>query len=187
MAGTRKSERKGEKGEAKREEKREEGDRIEIDFGMGKMSFGGLFKGIGDLIELANESGEFEKKGEIGGLPKEARGVYGFSVRTMAGKPVIETFGNIRETTKGPVVEEIREPMVDIFDERAHILVIAELPGVSEEEIKIEVAGDILNLSASGKVRKYAKEILLPSKVKASPVKTSFKNGVLEITLEREK
>jgi HSP20 family protein len=182
MAGTR----KGEKGEAKREEKREE-DNIEINFGMGKMAFGGLFKSIGDLIELANESGQFERKGEIGGLPKGARGVYGFSVRTMAGKPVIETFGNIKETTKGPVVEEIREPMVDIFDEKAHILVIAELPGVAEDEIKIEVAGDILNLSASGKARKYAKEILLPSKVKASPVKTSFKNGILEITLEREK
>ena len=69
----------------------------------------------------------------------------------MAGKPVIESFGNIRETTRGPVVEEVREPMVDVFDEKDHISVIAELPGVSENEIKIEVAGDILNLTASDK------------------------------------
>ena len=168
---------------------KEEPEKIEIDFGMGKISFGGLFKGIGNLIDLASKLSEegIEKRGEIRGLPKGARGVYGFSIRTLAGKPVIETFGNVRETARGPVVEEVREPMVDVFDEEDHILVIAELPGVSEDEIKIEVTGDILNLSASDRDRKYAKEILLPSKAKAESVKTSYKNGILEITLEKEK
>jgi HSP20 family protein len=58
---------------------------------------------------------------------------------------------------------------------------------VSESEIKIEVTGDILNLEASDRDRKYAKEILLPSKVKPDSVKTAYKNGILEITLEKEK
>jgi len=167
---------------------KEEKDEVEIDFGIGKISFGGLFKGLGNLIDLASKLSEegVEKKGEIKGLPKGARGVYGFSIRTLAGKPVIESFGNIRETAKGPVVEEVREPMVDVFDERDRILVIAELPGVSEDELKIEVAGDILNLTASDSDRKYAREILLPGKVKADSVKTSYKNGILEVTLEKE-
>lgn len=169
--------------------KKEENDKVEIDFGMGKVSFGGLFKGLGNLIDLASKLSEegYEKRGEIRGLPKRAKGVYGFSIRTLAGKPVIESFGNIRETAKGPVVEEVREPMVDVFDEKDLILVIVELPGVSESEIKIEVAGDILNLTASDRDRKYAKEILLPGKVKPDSVKTSYKNGILEITLEKEK
>ena len=168
---------------------KEEKEKIEIDFGIGKISFGGLFKGIGNLIDLASKLSEegVEKKGEIRGLPKGAKGVYGFSVRTLAGKPIIETFGNIKETTKGPVVEEVREPIVDVFDEEDHILVIAELPGVSESEIKIEVAGDILNLTASDRDRKYAKEILLPSKVKPSSLKTTYQNGILEINLEKER
>jgi len=168
-------------------EEREEKEKIEIDFGMGKISFGGLFKGIGNLIDLASKLSEegVEKKGEIRGLPKGAKGVYGFSVRTLAGKPVIETFGNIRETAKGPVVEEVREPIVDVFDEEDHILVIAELPGVSVEEIKVEVAGDILNLTASDRDRKYAKEILLPNKVKKEGMKSVYKNGILEITLPK--
>jgi len=166
---------------------KEEKEKIEIDFGMGKISFGGLFKGLGNLIDLASKLSEegTEKKGEIRGLPKGAKGVYGFSVRTLAGKPVIETFGNIRETAKGPVVEEVREPIVDVFDEEDHILVIAELPGVSVEEIKVEVAGDILNLTASDRDRKYAKEILLPNKVKKEGMKSVYKNGILEITLPK--
>jgi len=169
--------------------KKEENDKVEIDFGMGKISFGGLFKGLGNLIDLASKLSEegVEKRGEIRGLPQGVKGVYGFSIRTLAGKPVVETFGNIKETTQGPVVEEVREPIVDIFDEEEHILVIAELPGVSEGQIKIEIAGDILNLTASNRDRKYAKEILLPSKVKPQPVKSSYKNGILEITLEKEK
>jgi HSP20 family protein len=168
---------------------KEENDEVEIDLGMGKISFGGLFKGLGNLIDLASKLSEegVERSGEIRGLPRGAKGVYGFSIRTLAGKPVIESFGNIRETAKGPVVEEVREPMVDVFDEKDRILVIAELPGVSENEIKIEVAGDILNLTASDRDRKYAKEILLPGKVKADSMKTSYKNGILEITLEKEK
>lgn len=169
--------------------KKEERDKIEIDFGVGKISFGGLFKGLGNLIDMAAKLSEeeVEKKGEIKGLPKGVRGVYGFSIRTLAGKPVIDTFGNIRETARGPVVEEVREPIVDIFDEEDRILVIAELPGVSEDGIKIEVTGDILNVTASNKDKKYAKEILLPSKVKADSVKTSCRNGILEITLEKER
>jgi HSP20 family protein len=167
---------------------KEEKEKIEIDFGMGKISFGGLFKGMGNLIDLASKLSEegMEKKGEIGGLPKGAKGVYGFSIKTLAGKPVVESFGNIRETAAGPVVEEVREPIVDVFDEEDYILVIAELPGVSEDEIKVEVAGDILNLTASDRDRKYAKEILLPGKVKSDSMKTSYKNGVLEVTLGKE-
>jgi HSP20 family protein len=167
---------------------KEENNKIEIDFGIGKISFGGLFKGLGNFIDLASKLSEegVEKKGEIKGLPKNARGVYGFSIRTLGGKPVIESFGNIKETAKGPVVEEVREPIVDVFDEEGRILVIVELPGVSENEIKTEVAGDILNLTASDSDRKYAKEMLLPSKVKADSIKTSYKNGIYEITLEKE-
>jgi HSP20 family protein len=168
-------------------EKKEKNE-VEIDFGIGKISFGGLFKGLGNLIDLASKLSEegVERKGEIKGFPKGTRGVYGFSIRTLAGKPVIESFGNIRETAKGPVVEEVREPIVDVFDEKDRILVIIELPGVSEEEIIIEVTGDILNLTASDSDRKYAREILLPCKVKADSVKTSYKNGILEVTLEKE-
>jgi len=168
-------------------EEREEKEKIEVDFGMGKISFGGLFKGIGNLIDLASKLSEegVEKKGVIRGLPKGAKGVYGFSVRTLAGKPVLETFGNIRQTARGPVVEEVREPIVDIFDEEHHILVIAELPGVSEDEIKIEVAGDILNLTASDRDRKYAKEILLAGKVKKEGMKSVYKNGILEVILPK--
>ena len=174
---------------AGKKEDKKDNDRIEIDFGTGKVGFGGLFKGIGNLIDLAsrvNEEG-INRHGEIKGLPEGARGVYGISVRTLSGKPVIEAFGNIRESAKGPSVAETWEPIVDVFDEKDHILVVAELPGVTQDKIKVEVNGDMLNITATGTRRKYAKEVLLPAKVKTDSIKTSYKNGVLEVTLEKGK
>jgi HSP20 family molecular chaperone IbpA len=35
--------------------------------------------------------------------------------------------------------------------------------------------------------KKYAKEILLPGKAKPAPLKTTCKNGILEIALEKER
>lgn len=170
-------------------EKKGEGDRIEIDFGKGKISFEGIFKGLGGLIDLVHNMSDMEpieEKGEIEG-PGGLKGVYGFSVKTLAGKPVIDTFGNVKTTPKGSVVEDIREPLVDVFDEEDHVAIIAEMPGVEEEKIDIEVAGDVLRIAASDKGRKYAKEVLLPCQVKPEPIGKSYKNGMLEIKLAKEK
>lgn len=164
--------------------------------GSGKISvdlgFGGLFKGLGDFIDLVSEmieteesevqrTGEFEVKG----LGDKGRGVYGFSVRTgIGGIPRIERFGNIRKTEAGPVVAEIREPLVDVFDEAEEIIVVAELPGVSEPEIKIEITDDILSVETTGD-RKYAKEILLSQAVDPASLRQTYTNGILELRLKK--
>jgi HSP20 family protein len=178
------------KGKSKKDEGEEP---VELDFGLGKLSFGGFFKGLGQLIDMAStlqEKGEGIKKegtfkaGKVGG--KEVKGVYGFSIRTLAGgKPVVETFGNVvKKTAKGPVVEEVREPLTDLFDEKDRIKVIAELPGVTEAEVKTELKGDILTITTTGQ-RQYTKEILLPAKVKEGSLKVTYRNGILEIELEK--
>ena len=172
-------------------EKKEEKRGVEIDFGLGKISLGGIFEGIGNLIDLASklseEAKEIKTEGEIRGLGGKARGVYGFSVRTLAGKkPVVETFGNIKRTKEGPVIEEVREPIVDVFEEKDFVRVIAELAGVSKEDVKIKINEDILNLSAERGERKYAKEVLLPFPAKEDPVEFSFKNGILELKLRKK-
>jgi HSP20 family protein len=159
----------------------------------GGFGLGGLLSGLGNLIELVSEmaeegKAEVTRTGEIrgkGGL-KDVRGVYGFTVRVgLGGEPTVETFGNIKKTKEGPVVEEMREPLVDVFDEQETIRVIAELPGVEPADIRVELRDDILTVTAEGKERKYTKEILLPAKGKADSLKTSHRNGILEVVLEK--
>jgi len=166
----------------------EEKKKKEAEFEFG---FGSLFKGIGslfDLISKMTEEGkeEYTRTGEIRGLGDKAKGVYGFSVKTgLGGKPVIEQFGNIKATEKGPVVAEVREPIVDVFDEGERLVVIAELPGIEETDIHLEVKDDILDLTAEAKDRKYSKEVLLPSSVDAESMESLYKNGILEIKLRK--
>lgn len=175
----------------RKKSRKEEGD-SDVDFGLGKLSLGGLFKGIEKLVDLAADlkeaGGEIKKEGEIdlSHLKEGMKGVFGFSVKTMAGgRPVVEPFGNIKKTPKGPTVEEVREPIIDIFDEKEEVRLYAEIPGVSEEKIETEISGDILKLSAENTDRKYAKEILLPSKVKPETLEKTYKNGVLEIRIKK--
>lgn len=168
---------------------RKKGEEFELSFG-----FGNIFKGIGNLFELLSEMGETGQEevsrtktfgGE--GKWKDAQGVYGFSIRVGAGgKAKVEPFGNIRNTKQGPVVEDVREPMADLFDEGDTFQVICELPGVEAKEIQVNVQGDILEIAAEGKRRKYRKEILLGATVKPESLVTSYKNGILEIRVAKE-
>jgi len=179
----------------KKKKKTEEETGFDIDLGAGKLNLGGVFKGISNLIELAAKlqregKSEISRSGEISGLgSKGAKAVYGFTVNFggLAGQsPQVETFGNIKKDEKGaPVVDEVREPLVDLFDETDKIVIIAEIPGVEEEKIKVEVKDDILELKAEDSDKKYHKEILLPSKVKKKSLRSTYKNGVLEITLTK--
>jgi HSP20 family protein len=163
-----------------------------INFSFGNFGLGGLFKGIENLVDLAAKlkeaGGEVNKEGEIdlGNLKEGMKGVFGISVRTaVGGKPVVESFGNVRTTPQGPTVEEEREPLTDVFDENSEIRIYAEMPGVNESDIKLDLKEDILDISARNGDRKYHKEVLLPSKVQSETLVSSYNNGILEIKVKK--
>jgi len=187
----------------KKEEQKKESRKDEISFD--DIPFvGGLLKGLEKFIDLAERAeeagGELKRSGQIKGLGgrKDIRGVYGFTVRTGLGqKTKFEPFGNIKKTKAGPKVVETREPIVDVFDEKDHILIIAELPGVDEKSITFDFSakggsasggkGDMLLLEAGGGNRKYSKEILLPAKIDFESREMNFKNGILELKFKKAK
>jgi len=165
---------------------------LNIDFGIGKLGLGGIFKGIGDIIDMAaklkDAGGEINKEGEIdlSNLKEGMKGVFGVSIKTaVGGKPVVESFGNVKKTPEGPKVEEEREPITDVFDEDQEIRIYAEMPGVNEADIKLDLKEDILDISAQTGDRKYHKEILLPSKVQTDTMTSSYANGILEIKVKK--
>lgn len=175
---------------AETKKKKEEG--LDIDLGIGRVSLGGLFKGIEKLIDLAEKikesGGEIKKEGEIdlGKIKEGMKAVYGFSVKTaVGGKPVFETFGNIKATPEGTIMEEEREPLTDVFDEKDEVIIISEVPGINGEGITFDLKEDILEIQAVGKNRKYRKEILLPSKVKKETLTHTYQNGILEVRVKK--
>ena len=177
-----------------KKKKDEKNEGLNIDLGIGKLSLGlgGLLDGIGNLVDVAAKlkeaGGEINQEGEIdlSNLKKGMKGVFGVSIKTaVGGKPVVESFGNVKKTPEGPKVEEEREPLTDIFDEDDEIQIYAEMPGVNEADIKLDLKEDILDISAQTGDRKYYKEVLLPAKVQADTLVSSYNNGILEIKVKK--
>jgi HSP20 family protein len=59
------------------------------------------------------------------------------------------------------------------------------MPGVNKDDIKLDLKEDILDIWAQTGDRKYHKEILLPSKVQAGTLVSSYNNGILEIKVKK--
>ncbi len=115
--------------------------------------------------------------------------IYGFRIYIGPdGKPVIEEFGNVKRKGRRTVIKEEVEPLVDVFEDEDKVTIVAELPGVDKDKIDIRITKDNkLIIRARDENRKYYKEIELPAKVKPETAKAKYKNGVLEIVIEKEK
>lgn len=137
-----------------------------------------------ELREIEEEFMRFVREGK-----GEVRGPYYYGIRVTIGPdgvPRVEEFGNIRRKAGRPVILEEIEPMVDVLDYDNEIIVVAELPGVDKDKIKVKVKDNKLIIKAENK-KKYYKEIELPAKVKPETAKASYKNGVLEVRIQKEK
>jgi HSP20 family protein len=59
------------------------------------------------------------------------------------------------------------------------------LPGVEKEEIKLSGTEEKLTISVDTPQRKYFKVIDIPAKINPKNAKSTYKNGVLEVTLPK--
>ncbi|MBI2480549.1 MAG: Hsp20/alpha crystallin family protein [Planctomycetia bacterium] len=160
-------------------------------------SLGGIFGKFGGFVEklgeLAEKGEELSQTGELKGVDPEGklRGVYGVSFKTCLGPEgeqelKVEPFGNVREEPSGEtVVDDVREPLVDVHQEEDHVLVIGELPGVSKQDIALELSEDRLTLRGRRGDTKYRKEVVLPQSFSEDQMTWTCKNGILKVRLER--
>jgi HSP20 family protein len=159
-----------------------------------KRNRSGLDGILGGLSDLAEKLAELAEKGEKLSQThefewkkegKNIKGICGFSIRTVLGgeELKVEPFGNIRRDEKSgePVVQEVREPVVDVFEEEDHALVVAEMPGIGAEDVRLEVHDDVLTIQAEQGDKKYRKEVLLPRSYPRDKMTISCNNGILEI------
>lgn len=92
-------------------------------------------------------------------------------------------------------------PAVNVWADEDSVIVTAELPGMSNEDIELNVLGNTFTLSGERNFEelpegaryhrqergsgKFTRNMQLPYKVHASKTKATFKDGVLEVRLPR--
>jgi HSP20 family protein len=154
------------------------------------------FKGIEstapkDLIK-EYKTPEGEKVREVGPL------VYGYSMTIGPdGRLKVREFGNVRPpyrlggegvaTSAKPLISGEREPLADITTTDKEVKVILEMPGVgSKENIKIKAYDNSVEVKSDDPQRKYHRVIDIPPEADTETVKSTYKNGVLEIVFKKK-
>ena len=93
-------------------------------------------------------------------------------------------------------------PRLDIEDKGEKLLITADIPGVNQDDIKIEAEEDRLIIQGKTEEEKeekkknfyrqerksgsFYREVSLPCYVKPNDIKAKFKNGTLEVTLPKK-
>lgn len=80
-------------------------------------------------------------------------------------------------------LNEIREPLVDVFEEKDAVKLYVELPGIEKDDIQLSVVGQ----SAEVKAKSFYKQIALPTRdIEVDKVSANYKNGVLQVTIPKK-
>ena len=121
--------------------------------------------------------------------------VYGYSMTIGPdGKPKVREFGNIRSpfrlgatgTMAEPMITDEREPLADVVASDKEVKVVVEIPGVNKENIKINAYDNSLEIMTNDPQKKYHRVIDLPQEADIETVKSTYKNGILEIVFNKK-
>ena len=90
-------------------------------------------------------------------------------------------------------------PRIEVLEEGGQLVINAELPGLTKDDVKVEVSDDLLTIQGERKQEKeekregfyhserhygsFCREIPLPEGVDTSQASVTFKDGLLKVTI----
>jgi HSP20 family protein len=101
------------------------------------------------------------------------------------------------------VAEDFRMPLIDVLEKKDSYLIVAELPGFNEKDIKLEIKDSVLTLSTEKKADKdekseegtwirrerndlrFSRTFSLPEDTDVDRIEAKFRDGLLSIELPR--
>ena len=124
--------------------------------------------------------------------------VYGYSYSIGAdGKPQFREFGNIRSLPRSlrggrprvgaPMLTAEREPLADVITTNKEVIVTVEMPGITKQDIKVSAYEGAVEVSTIEKgKRRYHRIIDLLSETDNETARSTYSNGILEITFDKQ-
>jgi HSP20 family protein len=153
--------------------------------------FTDLFGELRAVVEtLQSETGDgasVERTLQFGSSDGDTAGVMGIRVQTGIGG-ITETMRERVESVQPEAADEpseVRRPAVDVYEEDHRVRVVAELPGVGEEDLDVTVEEEALVLSAEAEDRQYWRAVSLPVPVATDEYTARVENGLVELVFSR--
>lgn len=131
----------------------------------------------------------FYKDFDFENIKPGKRFVQGYNIHIGPdGKPHIETFGNLPQKTPTgtPSLSEEREPLTDVLVHDKSVSVTVELPGVTKQDIDLNVSNNTLEIVVNNTERRYHKTVKLPCSVRSDSAKATYNNGILDICIQKQ-
>jgi HSP20 family protein len=137
---------------------------------------------LGDLIdETVQKAFENSEK-----TPVRRNHIHGFSIKIGPdGKPRIQEFNNRQPQQNEPEISDDPEPLVDLIEEANKLVVLAALQGVEKDDIDLRITENCLTVSVDAADFEWYNELKLPTKVDPKSACASYKNGVLEVKMNK--
>ena len=114
--------------------------------------------------------------------------VYGYSVTIGPdGKSKIKEFGNVKPSGRQLIDQSgAREPLVDMaYNEKdGTVTITAEMPGVSKDDIKVNVSETNVSIHAEKGTKTYHAEYPLENTLDDKTTKATYANGILELRMK---
>jgi len=137
-----------------------------------------------ELMSLEKPIEKEIKKGNMKGFfrvqPIRGEGVTGYIAYGELSNVETPT----RTPTRAENLQIVREdaPLVDAFEEKDAVKVVAEIHGVSVNDIELNMRDNHLEIKAG---EKFNKKIEIPKKVDFAHASISYKNGILQLRLPK--
>ena len=109
---------------------------------------------------------------------------YGYQVTIGPdGKPHVREFGNVKPVSKELVEQTgVRQPLIDtaINEKDNTLTVTAEMPGISKQDIKVNISDQYVSIHAEKADKKYHTDIPMNSELDNASARATYTNGILE-------
>jgi HSP20 family protein len=157
------------------------------DIGFGRKMFENIDREFAEAEEMLNRM--FRTIRETSPSEMVSQGPYYWYQITVGrdGKPHVREFGNVKPSSRGLVEQSgVREPLVDtVVDEKENTLTItAEMPGVTKQDIKVNVGEEYLSIHAEKGEKKYHTDIPINVTLDDTSAKAIYANGILELKIK---
>ncbi len=157
------------------------------DIGLGRRLFEDIDTEFRDAEEMLNRMFRTVKEMRPSDIAGTFPYYYGYQISVGPdGKPHVREFGNMRPSARGLIEQTgIRAPLVDTKVEKDNTLtIIAEMPGVSNQDIKVKVSQDYVSIHAEKGEKKYHTDIPIDVELDDKSAKATYSNGILELKIK---